>query len=114
MPEGPWRAAGTAATAVGLAAALAPGRTTRLFGLAPPDGAARIAWRMFGIRTAAVGAGIVTGSADARRLLLPVQALDQAVFVAAGLSGAVPRRSAVGLCATSWVLVLLGLAARRR
>jgi hypothetical protein len=68
---------------------------------------------MFGIRTAAVGTGIVTGSADARRLLLPVQALDQAAFLTAGLSGAVPRRSAVLLCATSGALVLLGLLARK-
>lgn len=114
MPEGPWRAAGAAATGVGLAAALAPGRTTAAFGLSPSDGSAALAWRMFGIRTAAVGLGIVVGSADARRLLLPVQALDQAAVLMAAATGAVPRRSAVLLCATSGVLVLLGLLAQDR
>jgi hypothetical protein len=114
VPEGPWRAAGAAATGVGLAAALAPGRTTAAFGLPPPDGSATLAWRMFGIRTAAVGLGMAAGSVDARRLLLPVQALDQAAFLVAGLSGAVPRRSAVRLCATSGVLVVLGLLAQER
>ena len=114
MPEGPWQAAGAAATGVGLAAALAPRQVTAAFGLSPPDGSAALAWRMFGIRTAAVGLGIVSGSPDARRLLLPVQALDQAAFLAAGLTGAVPRSSAARMCATSGVLVLLGLLARER
>jgi hypothetical protein len=99
--------------AVGVAAAVAPERLASVFGLPPPDGTAALAWRLFGIRTAVVGAGIVTGSADARRVLLPVQALDQAAFLAAGRTGAIPRRSAGLLCATSWALVLLGLAARR-
>ena len=113
MAERPWQAAGTGDVAVGLAAVLAPGRLASVFGLSPPDGSAALGWRLFGIRTAVVGAGIVTGSADARSVLLPVQALDQAAFLAAALTGAVPRRSAGLLCATSWALVLLGLAARR-
>ncbi len=113
MAEGPWRAAGAAAVTVGLAAALAPDRTTAVLGLSPPDGAGVLAWRLFGIRTAAVGAGIATGSADARRLLLPVQALDQVAFVVAALHGQVPPRSAARLCAASGVLVLLGLLGRR-
>ena len=114
MAELPWQAAGAGAVAVGVAAVLAPERLTAAFGLPVPDGSAALGWRLFGIRTAVVGAGIVRGSADARGILLPVQALDQAAFLAAGRSGAVPRRSVGLLCATSWGLVLLGLAARRR
>ena len=114
MAERPWQAAASAAVVVGLAAVLAPARLAAGLGLQAPDGSARLAWRLFGIRTAVVGAGIGRGSSHARAVLLPVQALDQAAFVAAGVSGAVPQRSAAAMCAVSWVLVLLGVAGRRR
>jgi hypothetical protein len=114
VAERPWQAAGAGAVAVGSAAVLAPGHLAAVFGLPAPDGSAALAWRLFGIRTAVVGAGIVRGSPDARRVLLPVQALDQAAFLAAGRAGAVPWRSVRRLCVASWAMVLLGVAARGR
>jgi hypothetical protein len=57
------------------------------------------AWQAAGVGAVAVG---VTALVAPERL--------SAAFVAAGRSGAVPWRSVRLLCATSWALVLLGVA----
>ena len=102
-----WTFAGALATTVGVAAALTPGTLTRAYGL-PPE-SAPLAWRLFGIRTALIGAGVLRGDRSARAVVLPVQLLDQAVFAHALLTGAVPRRTGLAAMATSAVLIVLTL-----
>jgi len=108
------RASGAIASSVGLSAILSPRLLLRAFGIAPNDvtGAAAFGWRLFGVRTLAVGASAYRGDEAARAAILPVQIADQAVFAHALRTGAVPRRSAALAMAVSGVLIVLDLLAR--
>jgi len=110
-----YRAAGALALAVGVAATASPRRMLAGFGIPGREvtGAAALGWRMFGIRTAVVGGGIVAGDASARAVLLPVQLADQAVFAHALATRSVPARAAVLAMATSGVLIALDAAGKR-
>lgn len=114
-PEQLHRAAGAIALTVGVGTTLAPGLFLRPFGIPAADvtGAAQMGWRMFGIRTALIGAAAITGSTEARAAILPVQLADQLVFAHAARSGAVPVRAARLAQAVSGVLIALELLAAR-
>lgn len=103
------RASGAIASSVGLS----PRLLLRAFGIAPNDmtGAAAFGWRLFGVRTLAVGASAYRGDEAARAAIPPVQIADQAVFAHALRTGAVPRRSAALAMAVSGVLIVLDLLA---
>ena len=100
---------------VAAAATASPRLMLRVFGIAPREvtGAAALGWRLFGVRTAAIGAAALRGDERAQAVFLPVQIADQAVFAHALRTRAVPRRAAVMAMATSGVIVALDLAARR-
>lgn len=104
-----WTAAGAVASAVGAAALVSPAALARVFGLPPSSGqgGAALGWRLFGVRTLVVGGAVLSGDPSARRAVLPVQLLDQAVFAHALATRAVPRRSGVLAVATSAVLIAL-------
>ena len=110
-----WTGVSAAAFLVGLGFALAPRRLSRLYGLPPSEltGASDFAWRLFAARNLVVGGAALTGSATARRAILPVQLVDQTVFLHALATGSVPRRTAVMGMATSGVIVAACLTARR-
>lgn len=112
--DGVWRAAGVAATGLGWSALVVPAQLSSAFGLPRPDSGGRLAWRLFGVRTAVIGAAIVAGVPDARRALVPVQAMDQLVFAAAALSGDMPRRTGVQAMTISALLIACGVVAARR
>jgi hypothetical protein len=109
------RAQALIALVAGGAAAASPRALLRVFGIAPREvtGAAALGWRLFGVRTAAIGAAAALGDERARAAFLPVQVADPAVFAHALRARAVPRRAAVMAMATSGVIVVLDLAARR-
>lgn len=111
-----WRSASGLALAVGASASVAPRPLLRVFGV-PADQvtpAAELGWRLFGIRTAVIAVAALRGAPLARRAILPVQVLDQAVFVHALTSGGVPRRTTLLAMATSGALILGSVVARRR
>jgi len=106
-----WNVAGTLATTIGAAALVAPGALARAYGLpeSAGSGGAALGWRLFGVRTAVIGAAVLRGDASARAAVLPVQLADQVVFGHALLTGAVPRRTALAAMATSAGLIALCL-----
>lgn len=87
-----WWAVGGLATTIGVVSKVAPRRVTAVFGLpaAHLTGAADLGWRLFGVRTAVVGAGVLAGVPAARSVVVPVQLLDQVVFAHAAQTGGVP------------------------
>ena len=105
-----WTVVGTVATAIGATALLSPGSLLRAYGLPPAAaaGGSGLAWRLFGVRTAVLGAAVLRGDAGARAAVLPVQLLDQVVFAHALLTHGVPRRTALAAMATSAGLIALG------
>ena len=104
-----WTVVGTLATTIGTAAVVAPTALARAYGLpaSAGSGGAGLAWRLFGVRTAVIGAAVLRGDASARAAVLPVQLADQVVFGHALLTGAVPRRTALAAMATSAGLIAL-------
>lgn len=114
--EAIWKsvAAGAFLVGFGFGFALAPRRIARLYGL-PVDeltGASDFAWRLFAARNLVVGGAALAGSA-VRQLILPVQVVDQAIFLHALATGTVPRRTALSAIATSATIIVACLAARR-
>jgi len=75
---------------------LNPGTLSRAYGLPPPVAGPALAWRLFGMRTALIGAAVLRGEPSARRAVLPIQLADEVVFAHAPLA-----------MATSGVLVAL-------
>ena len=104
-----WTVAGALATTVGAAALLAPTALVRAYGLHPSagSGGSALGWRLFGVRTAVIGAAVLRDDPSARASVLPVQLADQLVFGHALLTGAVPRRTALAAMATSAALIAL-------
>jgi len=104
-----WTVAGTVATTIGAAALVAPAALVRTYGLPPSagSGGAALGWRLFGVRTAVIGAAVLRGDASARAAVLSVQLADQVVLGHALLTGAAPRRTALAAMATSAVLIAL-------
>lgn len=104
-----WQVAGALACAVGVPAALAPSLLVRAYGLpaAGGTGGGALGWRMFGVRTAVIGAAVRQGDPSARAAVLPVQLLDQVVLAHALVTGSVPRRTALLAMATSAALIAL-------
>lgn len=104
--------------AIGLGAFVAPRFGARLFGLQPErNPALPYALRLFAVRDAALGAGLL--GADPRDrdrwlgLGLVSDASDAVASTLAGRSGALPRRSALLTCAAALTAVGLGVLARR-
>ena len=110
-----WRATAAIALAVGVTAAFAPRVLARGYGLpqAEMTGSAQFGWRLFGVRTAIIGAAAFTGSHQARRVIVPVQILDQTIFAAALLPGSIPRRTAILAISTSATIIAGALLADR-
>lgn len=99
---------------VSLAATLAPGLLFRTFGLSdPPSGAARLGWRLFAVRTAAISVLAANGNTTARDLFLPVQALDQVSWWWGWSRGEIPLRTAAMAAAASGAIIGLDLRRRR-
>lgn len=102
------RAAAAVALGVGAAAALAPGRLTRVYGADEAlTGVGSLGWRLFASRNLVVGAAAWRGNDAARAAIVPVQLLDQAVFAHAGITGAIPRRTWAAAALTSVGLIAL-------
>ena len=93
---------------VGVTATLAPTLLARVVGLpaAETGGSAGLAWRWFGIRTAAVATAALAGHTPARAAIALLQVPDQIVMLHAWRSGSVGRRPALTSLAVSWFLVV--------
>ena len=112
--ESLWRAVAGIALSVGTGVALAPGRFARLYGLPTRamTGTAAFGWRLFAVRTLVIGGAALAGSPAARAAFVPVQILDQLVFLHALATRSVPRRAALLAMGTSGAIVALSLAAQ--
>lgn len=99
---------------VSVAAALAPRRMLRLFGLPPEQatGAALLGWRLMAVRTAAISGLAVAGNPTARDLFLPVQFADQATWWWGHARGELPRRTTVMAATASGAIIALDLLRR--
>lgn len=113
--EAVWTGVSAGAFLVGLGFALAPRRLGRLYGLPPHElaGASDFAWRLFAARNLVVGGAALAGSQAARRTILPVQIVDQTIFLHALATRSVPPRTAAMGMATSAAIVVACLAASR-
>lgn len=113
--EAIWTGVAAGAFLIGLGFALAPRRLARLYGLPAGElsGTSDFVWRLFAARNLVVGGAALTRSAAARRAFLPVQAVDQVIFLHAFVTGGVPRRTAVTAMATSAAIIAACLAAIR-
>lgn len=77
-------------------------------------GTGAFGWRLFGVRTMAIGAVNLTGSQLMRDLTVAVQIPDQLVFAHAYRTRSVPRGSAALAMVISGGVVATGLVARFR
>ena len=101
--------------AVAATSTVAPRPFLRLFGVADQDnGAGRLAWRLFAIRTASVAVLAARGDRTARELFLPVQLLDQGAWWWGYRCGEIPLRTAALASAASGGIIALDLARRVR
>ena len=82
-----------------------------------PDRAPLYPWRMFGIRTVIIGAGLLSRDPRVRdhavRLALPIHASDTASAAIGGLLGETSKRTSIMLTAISGTNTVLALLARR-
>ena len=89
----------------GAGALVAPGAFVKRLGSEPDDGAAVHALRMFGIRTVLIALDLVSKDPAVRRhalrVALLIHASDTVSAARAGLSGQLPRKSAVVTTAIS-------------
>lgn len=85
---------------VGALAWTKPDLTARLFGFGVPDGQARYAWRLFGVRDVVIGLGTVTAGAKRRRVWAGV---GLACDVADGAAGTLGRRDVKPLNAAAMI-----------
>lgn len=113
--EGPLRAMAAIGLSVGLGALLSPKRLMRLFGVPASEitGAGALGWRLFAIRTLYLSGRAFEGDEAAREAFLPVQLLDQAVFLHAYRTRQPSRYAAVLAMATSAAIIALDAASRR-
>ncbi len=111
--ETAWRAVAAAGISLGAGAAVAPGPLSRLAGLPAGEmtGTAALGLRLFAVRSLVVGDAALTGSRQARRIVLPIQLLDEVVFFHTLATGSVPRRLALMAIATSGAAIAACLAA---
>jgi len=102
--------------AVGLGAVLSPKAVVRAYGIPASGmtGAGAFGWRLFGVRTAILSARALGGDEAAEETFLPVQILDQLVFLHAYRTRAIPRSAAVLAMATSGAIIALDLVRRGR
>jgi hypothetical protein len=99
--------------AVSAASALAPAHFLRLFGVAHEDnGAGRLAWRLFAVRTAGISLLAARGDRSAQSMFLPVQIMDQVAWWWGYRRGELPLRTAALAGAASGAIIVLDL--RRR
>ena len=100
-------------SAVSLASATVPGRFLSLFGIGEEDnGAGRLAWRLFAVRTGAVCALAAAGNETAQRAFLPIQVMDQAAWWWGYSRGEIPLRTAASAAAASGAIIALDLKRR--
>lgn len=109
------RAMATIGISVGVAAAFAPVRLQRTFGV-PNDHitpAGDFGWRLFAMRNLYLGGLALAGERSAIAAFLPVQVLDQVVFWHAFANRSVPRRTSALAAAASGVIIGMDLVRRR-
>ena len=108
------RANAAIALAVAAGSLVSPGTLIRLYGVDPAEmtGIGAFGWRLFAMRNVALGVAALRGSESARNTFLPVQILDQGVFLQAYRSGSVPKAAALGAMATSGAIIVLDLLRR--
>ena len=101
--------------AVAMASVASPRRFLRLFGIPGHEvsGAAALGWRLFAVRTAYISRLALGGNETARAAFLPIQVLDQAVFLHAFATRSVPRRASLMAAAASGAIIALEAARRR-
>ena len=100
--------------AVAVTSALAPRTFLGVFVVAQEDnGAGRLAWRLFAVRTAAISLLAARGNATAQDLFLPVQMADQVTWWWGYQRGEVPLRTAALAGATSGAIIGLDFQRRR-
>lgn len=100
---------------VGVAAAVAPFRLQRVFGV-PRDqitAAGHFGWRLFAMRNLYLGGLAFAGERSAVAAFLPVQLLDQTVFWHAFATRSVPRRTSTLAAAASGLIISADLVRRR-
>jgi hypothetical protein len=113
MDNGPVQRMAAIGGAVSIASAFAPRAFLELFGVAHEDnGAARLGWRLFAIRTAAISLLAARGDRTAQQLFLPVQVLDQAAWWWGYRRGELPLRTAGLAAAASGAIIALDLKRR--
>lgn len=97
------------AATVGVAAALAPRATLRLFGVPARDvtGATAFSLRLFAGRNIYLAARALQGDQSAVRAFLPLQVLDQAVFWHAFATRAIPRPGAALAAGVSLIIIVV-------
>ena len=99
--------------AIGGASWAFPERTGKLFGFTFTEESAYLG-RLFGIRDVALAVGILTGSADSRKLFWRLGLLCDAADAAAGVIGlrsGAPKRAMIMSTLTATSAVVLGLGA---
>jgi hypothetical protein len=102
----------------GVVALVAPGALARRLQVEKASGPMAYPFRMFGVRTILIGADLLARDPAVRRhalrAALVVHASDTVSAVAAGASGALPRRAARITTAISALNTLLAMLANRR
>jgi hypothetical protein len=103
------------ALAVGGLALASPRTLLRLYGVDRREltGAGAFGWRLFAVRNLVTGVSALRANEGARRLILPVQAVDQLVFAHAWKTRAVPRGAAAMAMLTSGAIIVSTLVADR-
>lgn len=104
------------ALAVGGLALVSPRSLLRLYGVDRREltSAGAFGWRLFAVRNLVTGVSALRANEGARKLILPVQAVDQLVFAHAWKTRAVPRGAAAMAMLTSGAIIVSTLVAERR
>ncbi len=103
---------------VGVAAWVAPGVVGKIAGLDGSNyGESRYLWRIFGVRDAVLGAGVLATDGKSRKAWLKAgivcDTFDTGSSVIGGKSGALPKKTAAFLTLPAVVGTCLGLAAHK-
>jgi hypothetical protein len=103
------RALGAVGILVGLSFVFAPRLVFRLFGMNPGEltNGAKFGWRLFAARNLVIGTAVASGSRGGQQLVVPIQAVDQAVFWVSWKRGEIPLRTALMSAATSGLVIAL-------
>ena len=101
---------------VGIATWAAPGLVGKIVGL-QESGGSRYIWRIFGIRDAILGTGVLTSQGETRKMWLKAgiacDVSDTMAAIVGGKSGALPARASASLTAPAVMGILMGLAGHK-